>query len=108
MLILSVKMPYYSPWISVKNLKIDFGKKNATMQKSISRDEEWCKFQLHSTFDFGVKGLQRMTSISVKTPDNSPWFSDFSKKAYLQYTAWLVFGQKLLIQSEMLTPFNEG
>ena len=33
-----------------------------------------CKFQLYSTFHFGVKGLQKITSISVKTPYYSPWF----------------------------------
>ena len=32
------------------------------------------QFQLHSTFLFGVKGTQRMSSISVKTPYYSPWF----------------------------------
>ena len=35
----------------------------------------WRKFQLRSTFHFGVKGPQRMSSISVKTPYYSPWFS---------------------------------
>ena len=39
------------------------------MQMHISRGAEQHKFQLHSTFQRGVKGPQRMTSISVKTPD---------------------------------------
>ena len=42
--------------------------------KSISRGAEWRKFQLYSTFHLGVKGPQRMTSISAKTPYYSPWF----------------------------------
>ena len=46
-----------------------------TIGKGISRGAERCKFQLHSTFHCGVKGPQRMTSISVKMPYYSPWFS---------------------------------
>ena len=42
--------------------------------KSISRGAEWRKFQLRSTFHFGVKAPQKMTSISAKTPYYSPWF----------------------------------
>ena len=59
---------------------------NGTIGKGISRGAEWCKFQLHSTFQRGVRGPQRMTSILVKMPDYSPWFSarnresDFGKK----------------------------
>ena len=32
------------------------------------------KFEVHSTFNFRVKGPQRMSSILVKTPYYSPWF----------------------------------
>ena len=53
---------------------MDFGKKNDSMRKRISIGAEWSKFQLRSTFHFGVKGPQKMTSILVKTPYYSPWF----------------------------------
>ena len=46
-----------------------------TMGKGISRGAEWHKIQLHSTFHFREKGAQTMTSILVKTPYYSPWFS---------------------------------
>ena len=58
--------------ITQKRLTSD---KNDSMQKDIVRGAEWHKFQLHSTFQLGVKRTQTMTSISVKTPDYSPWFS---------------------------------
>ena len=38
------------------------------------KSERASQFQLCSTFLFGVKRLQRMSSISVKTPYYSPWF----------------------------------
>ena len=49
--------------------------KHYIIGKGISRGAEWCKFQLRSTFHFGVKGPQRKSSISVKMPYYSPWFS---------------------------------
>ena len=49
------------------------GEGESNKQKGISRGTERCKFQLRSTFHCGVKGLQKITSISVKTPYYSPW-----------------------------------
>ena len=37
------------------------------MQKAISRVAEWSKFQFHSIFQRGVKGLQNATPISINT-----------------------------------------
>ena len=71
---ISAKTPYYSPWFSGQNLKILTLAKKDSIEKGISRGAEWRKFQLHSTFHFGVNGPQRMTSISAKTPYYSPWF----------------------------------
>ena len=64
-----IKTPFYtsSPWCLIS------AKKHIT-GKSSSRGTKWCKFQFHSTFRFGVKGPQRMSSFSVKTPYYSPWF----------------------------------
>ena len=58
-----------------QNLKILTLAKKDTIRKGISRGAEWRKFQLHSTFQRGVKRPQRMSRISVKTPYYSPWFS---------------------------------
>ena len=41
---------------------------NNTRHKSISKGADWRKFQFHSIFQPEVKGPQRITSISVKTP----------------------------------------
>ena len=70
------------------------------MQKRISRGAEWCKFQLHSTFRQGVNGPQRMSSISVKTPDYSLGFLpesetfDLSKTGY--YANMYLKGSKMV------------
>ena len=47
-----VKTPYYSPWFLAMILKILISakKKKDAIGKGISRGIEWCKFQLHSTF----------------------------------------------------------
>ena len=58
-----------------QNLEILTSAKNHTRQLDISRETEWRKFQLCSTFHFAVKSGQRMSSISVKTPYYSPRFS---------------------------------
>ena len=49
----------------------------------------WSKMTTYTISSISVKGAQRMTSVSVKTPDYSPWFSarkgfffDFGKKGY--------------------------
>ena len=55
----------------------NFGKKD-TIGKSISRGAEWRKFQICSAFLDPVrskKTAKKMTSILVKTPYYSPWFS---------------------------------
>ena len=38
-----------------------FGQKQEkdAIGKSTSRGDEWCKFQLHSTFQWGVMGVER-------------------------------------------------
>ena len=61
-----VKTPYYSPWFLARISNFDFRNKECHAIVH-SRGTEWCKFQLCSTFHFGVKGPQRMTSISIKT-----------------------------------------
>ena len=48
-----------------------FHKKKDTVQRHISRGAEWSKFQLHSTFQRGVKRPQTMSSILVKTTANN-------------------------------------
>ena len=79
---ISAKTPDFSPWFNVfgQKLKILTSAKKDTMQKHISRGAEWRKFQLQTTFQLGEKGAQKMTSISVKTPDYSPWFSAKNRK----------------------------
>ena len=52
-----------------QKLKIFTSTINNTRHKSISKGADWRKFQFHSIFQPEVKGPQRITSISVKTPD---------------------------------------
>ena len=42
--------------------------------KAYLKVSRMAQVQLHSTFQCGVKGPQKMSSISVKMPDYSPWF----------------------------------
>ena len=65
----------------VKRLNFDFGQvayhskgnltlaKHDTIGKGSSSGAEWCKFQLHCIFHFGVNRPQIMSSISAKTHD---------------------------------------
>ena len=67
-------MVQLSSMVFGQNLKILTLVKKDTILKSISRGTKLSKFQLHSTFHCGVKGPQKITSISVKTTYYSPWF----------------------------------
>ena len=83
----SVNTPYYIHGFLPK-LKIWTSAIKDTIWKGISRETQWRKFQLHSTFHCRVKGPQKMTLIPVKTPYYSPWFLaktenlDFGQKGY--------------------------
>ena len=65
------------------NLKILTLAKKDTRQKHSSRGAYWCKFQLHSTFQRGVKGAQRKASIS-------PWFFGQKMICFLPFLQELV------------------
>ena len=66
-----------------KSESFDFGIKRIPSERASQKERNGTnfsfispsiKFQLHITFHFGVKGPQKITLISVKTPYYSPWF----------------------------------
>ena len=50
-----------------KNLNISVSAKSDTTGKGISRGAEWRKFQLRSTFQRGVMGVERIRSCELHT-----------------------------------------